>query len=133
VKDLQWWNQSHPQTLQIGVALSYLNGVFGIIGLGTGAGMFTGVLWVLGLPAFLIVILNVAGLVGAIIAGLLTASDRKWGYWLAVGIAAAVVLSAVVFLFTLGPAVIISLIFDVAWLVALLHPMSRDYQRIYFR
>ena len=66
------------------------------------------------------------GLVGA---GLGIANEYKWGYVLGL------VMSALVLLRTLiiTPIPILTLMFDVALVALLVHPQSRDYQRIWFK
>jgi len=130
VNDMRWWNPGLPQTLQIGVILSYVTGVFGLIGLGGGIGFLLVYLGIGGFPAL---VLGIGALIGCIAAGLGMSSERKWGWTLAVVLAALVTASSLVVLFLGQFGAILGLIFDVAWVVALVHPMSREYQRIYFR
>ena len=67
------------------------------------------------------------------------ANEKKWGYWVAVLTAAAelalflptIVDDGVGAIFNIG--LLLQLIFPVALFALLLHPMSRDYQRIWFR
>lgn len=75
----------------------------------------------------------IAGLVYGF-AGLGIANGEKLGWKVGVGVAAGAVILP---LLAVGPRIIvsqyvISLIFDVALLVALLHPQSRNHQRIWF-
>jgi hypothetical protein len=111
MNDIRWFNPSQPQTLQIAVLLLYLNAFFALLGL---------------LLPF--VLLLAAGAVGI-------ASEKKWGY--AVGVAAAILQVAVLLMFG-GFAVLnnlnglLQLMFDGALVALLLHPMSREYQRIWF-
>ena len=64
------------------------------------------------------------------------ANEKRWGYVLAVTAAS---LQVLVFVGFYGTEVIsnisllISFVFDVALLALLIHPMSRDYQRIWFK
>lgn len=115
MNDLRWFNPSQPQTLVIGVLLLYINAFFAIF-----QGAF-GLLFAIGF---------VAGGAGI-------ASEKKWGY--SVGVATAVAQVAVLVLFVglldlLGSAQgLIRLLFDGALVALLLHPMSREYQRIWFR
>ena len=102
----RWTNPSQPQTLQIAVFLLYINAVFMVLG---GA---------LGAPFYLLL---AAGLV---VSGFGIANERRWGYILGLICAGALLLR-----FTFG---IIGLMFNVALLALLLHPQSRDYQRIWF-
>lgn len=117
--DLRWFNTSQPQTLQIGVLLLYIDAAFGVL--------FGAVFSTLG---FLLTAAMGAGAFGI-------ANEKKWGYGL--GVTGAV--AQVVLLFWVAgagnvldePALLLQLIFDGALVGLLLHPMSRDYQRIWFR
>jgi hypothetical protein len=86
-------------------------------------------------------IFNGGILVKLFIAGLLAvgalgiANEKKWGYAVAVGGA---VLQVVMLFAWFGSEVftstlLISLLFDGALVALLLHPMSREYQRIWFK
>ena len=110
----RWTNPSQPQTLQIAVILLYLDAVFGVL---YGA-------------AF-----NPIGLVfvaGAAAAGFGIANERRWGYLLGIGIS----LLPFVLRLVLGAGIVggsfINLMFEIALVALLLHPQSRDYQRIWF-
>jgi hypothetical protein len=113
----RWLNPSQPQTLQIAVFLLYFNAVSLVI---FGGGSYT-ILEGLGIAAG-----NVAG-------GFGIANEQKWGYGLGIGMA------LVPFLFSLARYGefyvfgLISLMFDIALIALLLHPQSRDYQRIWFK
>ncbi|MEZ5169496.1 MAG: hypothetical protein R3A49_01960 [Acidimicrobiia bacterium] len=112
MNERRFLNQQQPQTLVIATLLLYLNGFFN---------GFRGLSW--GLP----VLVAVAAAMMA--GGFGIANEKKWGYGLAV--AGAVI--NVLLLFTLYVRVdFLSLIFDVALVLLLVHPMSRDYQRIWF-
>lgn len=110
-------NPIQPQTLQIAVFLLYINAVFAVLG-----------------GSLITLVLGLAE--GA--AGFGIANDKRWGYLL--GVAAAVfgllpfalliVHDGVGSIFNLG--ILINLIFPVALVALLLHPQSRDYQRIWF-
>lgn len=119
----RWLNPSLPQTLQISVWLLYIDGVLGLL---TGSVLF-----------FLGPLLGLAGLAGCVAAGFGIANEKRWGYGLGVGVAAVQVLLYLVvaggIMGLLRGTIIISFAFAVALLVALLHPMSRDYQRIWFK
>mgnify|MGYP004323115137 FL=1 len=62
------------------------------------------------------------------------ANDKRWGWRLGVGAAAVAVLlrlgSIVSYGFT--PIVLLILVFPVALLALLVHPISREYQRVWF-
>ena len=112
MNERRWFNPNQPQTLQIAVILLYLDAVFLLIG---GA---------LGLWLFLVTMVAMAA--GAF--GI--ANEKKWGY--ALGLAGAILNLLAPFVYGLGSN-ILNLIFSVALVALLVHPMSRDYQRIWFR
>jgi hypothetical protein len=111
----KWFDSSQPQTLQIAVILLYINAVFAIIYALSGA--------VLLLPMLL------GGLAAYGIA-----NERRIGYIAAIilsGLFAA--LAVVYFVLYGGFSTLINLVFAVALFVALIHPMSRSYERIWFK
>ena len=103
----RWTNPSQPQTLQIAVLLFYFRAAFMVL--------FGAIFVPLG-------IVLVAASVGS---GFGIANERKWGY------ALALVTAAVSVLLRLDGG-LIGLIFAIALVALLLHPQSRDYQRIWF-
>ncbi len=113
----RWTNPTQPQTLQIAVILLYINAVFGALS-------FT--------PIALALAAGQAGAAFGI------ANEKRWGYLL--GLAVAVLGLLPFALYILGSGVgsifnlqlLISLIFPVALFALLIHPQSRDYQRIWF-
>jgi hypothetical protein len=112
----RWINQGQPQTLQIAVFLFYFNAVFSVLGFLTGGGPISALI--------------AAGYVGA---GYGIANERKPGYYLAVAMA---ILPFVVQLaLGINPlgGDLISLMFEVALVALLVHPQSRDYERIWFK
>lgn len=112
----QFLNRSHPQTLLNATLLCYFEAFFRLI--------YSG-----GDPRF--VLLAVALAAG----GFGMANDMKWGYGVAV-VAAILHVAFWVSFFgadVLGFPQIISFAFAVILVVLLVHPMSRDYQRIWFR
>jgi hypothetical protein len=119
VANTQWLDRSQPQTLYYANILLYFNAAWWLLYLLLGsASLFT----LMALPALL--------------AGIGIANEKKLGYWGGLVVAALnVVLLALVFVAIHGQSisVIISLIFGVALLALLLHPMSRSYQRIWFK
>ena len=119
----RWTNPTQPQTLQIAVILLYIEAVFGVL--------FGRVFFWFPLGLLLVV--------GQAAGGFGIANERKWGYWLSVGIATLGLLPIVFRIVDGGVGSILSLgfiiamLFPVALFALLLHPMSRDYQRIWFR
>ena len=115
----RWINQSQPQTLYIATFLLYFDAAFAVLAILAGD--------------------PVAPLVaaGSAAAGYGIANERKWGYGLGVGIAIFGVLPFALALLQGRTGVLfasgISLVFAVAKLALLVHPQSRDYQRIWFR
>lgn len=94
--------------------LCYITAAFGVIGLLLG-----------GYVGILPVLLGVGGYG--------VANERRWGYVLAAVLSilnVVVLLGAVVAGFGLG---ILNLLFAIVLVALLLHPQSREYQRIWFR
>ena len=106
-------NQSQPQTLVIATLLLYVNAFFAVI--------------TLFIPSILL---------GAVLGlgGYGIANEKRWGYGLAV---TGAVIQVALLLLIFGTDVlrfptVINLLFDGALVALLLHPQSRDYQRIWF-
>jgi hypothetical protein len=119
VNDFRWVNQSQPQTLYGATILCYIDAVFGVI---------FGVIAVSPILALITIIGLAAG-------GFGIANEKKWGYAVAVG-AAALQLGMLLLIAgfdVLGFPLIMTLMFDALLVGLLVHPMSRDYQRIWFR
>ena len=116
----RWTNPSQPRTLQIAVFLLYANAVLNVL--------FLAILYV---PFLLLT-------VGFVAAGYGIANDRRWGYWLGVGLAALGLLPYAFLIMDEGVGelltlpVLISLVFPVAMFALLVHPESREHQRIWF-
>lgn len=114
----RWTNPSQPQTLQIAVFLLYFRAFFGLL---------FGLLG--GSPLFLLIGAGQAGAAFGI------ANEKRWGYSLGVATSFA---PAALRVLTSGPGALIpfsdpiTLLFEVALIALLLHPQSRDYQRIWF-
>lgn len=115
VEDTRWVNPHQPQTLYMGVILCYVQGVFALLSYPA-----------LGPSALLI-------LVGLVAGGFGIANEKKWAYALAVATAVfeIVVLVARGDVGTVSG--LIGLAFDVLLVALLVHPMSRSYQRIWFK
>ena len=112
----RWLDPSQPQTLQIAVFLLYAQAVVSII---------------FGEISLFMLLAKVAG----IPAGYGIANERKWGYGLGVIVAFApfVVRIATDGINRVFSTDIISLMFEVALVLLLLHPQSREYERIWFK
>ncbi len=117
-------NPAQPQTLVIAVILLYFHAAF-LLFLLLVNGAFP---W----P-------YVALVAGGVVAGYGIANEKKWGY--ALGIAMAVlpfvmrfdfVAETIGYVYPFG-ADFISLMFQIALVALLLHPQSRDYQRLWFK
>ena len=108
-------NPHHPQTLYSAVSLGYIEAVFNLIS-------FSPLLILIG--------------IGLAAGGYGIANEKKWGYTLAVASAS---LQVILVLAIYGGATftnvfaLLNFLFDAALVAWLLHPMSRDYQRIWFR
>jgi hypothetical protein len=111
----KWVNQFQPQTLYIATILCYVDAVFGL---------FNGFH-----PLNLLIVVCLGA------GGFGIANEKRWGY--AAGVLGAVLQVAVLFLIfgsqVFTSIVIISFGFDIALVALLLHPMSREYQRIWFK
>jgi hypothetical protein len=115
----RFFNPSQPQTLQVSVWLLYFNAFWALLS---------------ALSGFPLSFLAVAACAGSAYG---IANEKRWGYRLGVAVAvldlALLVWAAGGLTEVLRIANLIPLMFAVALVVALLHPMSRDYQRIWFR
>src|SRR3954453_4533913 len=112
----RWVNQTQPQTLQIAVLLLYFNGIINLI--------FGG----LSIPIWGPVII-----IGSVAAGYGIANERKWGYILGVAMAFLPFVLTIAYRGSFLSGGVINLLFEVALVALLLHPQSRDYQRIWFK
>jgi hypothetical protein len=122
----RWTNPSQPQTLYLAVVLFYINAVMSLI-----FGNYVEILFgFVGVLAFI---------VGSVAAGLGIANEKKWGYFLGIATAAFQLLPFLWLIAVDGVGVVfnirylIAVIFPVVLFALLVHPMSRDYQRIWFR
>jgi succinate dehydrogenase hydrophobic anchor subunit len=97
----------------------YFDAFFGLLGILGGAGPIA-----------------IAIAVGSGAAGYGIANDRKWGYWLGVAVSAVALLPYVLALVQ-GINILsgspVNLMFAVAQFALLVHPMSRNYQKVWFR
>jgi hypothetical protein len=113
----RWINQSQPQTLVIAVFLLYFDAVF--------TALFGGLFSPLGLVL----------IVGSVAAGFGIANERKWGYYLGIAIAVFFLLPFALSLLQNGTVGnnIIGLAFAIAKFALLVHPQSRQYEKIWFK
>jgi hypothetical protein len=116
----RWINQTQPQTLVIAVFLMYFDAAFAVLGLVLGG--FIG----------LITLIELSG----VAAGWGIANEKKWGYWLGIGIATFGLLPYVYALVN-GLNILsgnpLGLLFAIAKFALLVHPQSREYQKIWFK
>jgi len=120
VQTRKWIDPHQPQTLYIAVFLLYANAFWAVVAMGT-YNIFP--------------LLSLGVVAGSIAGGWGIANELKWGY------ALGVVMAFVPFLLRLvyggGESVasgsLVNLLFDIALVALLLHPESRNYQRIYFK
>lgn len=134
MKNRVWINNRQPQTLYIAQVMLYFRGVMGLL---FGPLALIGDVALFG-SEFLAAAWILLTTVGAVAAAFGIANERRWGYRLGVAAAVApfVIRLQVVFTDGLVDALTydpLGLVFDVAILAALLHRMSAEYQRVYFR
>lgn len=136
----RWINRSQPQTLQIAVFLLYLGAAFSLL-FGQHYDWYAAAVFELTNDADTARTIGRVVWFGAIVAaaagGFGIANEKKWGYFAAIA-AAVTPLAArvlVLLLAQISPldSEVISLMFDIALVALLVHPQSRDYQRIWFK
>lgn len=112
----RWTNPTQPQTLQIAVFLLYINAVFTAL-LG-------------GLAS----IIGIALVAGGAAGGFGIANEKRWGYRLGLAMAFLPFILRIAFngVENMLGGSIINLMFEIALVALLLHPQSRDYQKIWF-
>jgi hypothetical protein len=116
----RWTNPSQPQTLVMAVYLLYIRAALGAL--------FGAIFSLLGLAI-------IAGMVAA---GYGIANERKWGYWLGVGVSVVALLPYAIVVMDQGLGrlfdldIIIGAMIPIAQLALLIHPQSREHQRIWF-
>ena len=119
----RWLNQGQPQTLIIACFLLYINGAFAVLSLLSAS--FTGVQ-----TADILAV--AAGVLGAF--GI--ANERRWGYYLAIGVAFLPFVYRAVLNSNHNPfggGDLITLVFEIALVALLLHTESRHYQKVWFK
>ncbi len=114
----RWFDAAHPQTLQIAVILLYINAALTVLFMIVGAAYF--------IPTAMLLVAE-----GVAANGI--ANSERWGYVTAV--AASVIylmLTLVAWLAWNGGINVFGLLFSVALVALLLHPMTRGYERVWF-
>jgi hypothetical protein len=107
-------NPHQPQTLVSAVLLCYIQAVLTLL------------FGYLGYPGLFVIVGLAAG-------GFGIANEKKWGYLLAVVAAVVQVGLSLAYGNVADVQFLIGFAFDVLLVALLLHPMSRDYQRIWFK
>jgi len=112
----RWLDPSQPQTLQVAVFLLYAQAVVTLLF----GGFF-----------LLVLVAKVAG----IPAGYGIANERKWAYGLGLIVAFSPFILRIAYdgLNRVFSTDLLSLMFEVALVLLLLHPQSREYERIWFK
>jgi hypothetical protein len=132
----RWVNQSQPQTMVIAVFLLYFTAVLALLfGINdTGTAYFLVRLAHLGSLGFLLRLITA---VAYGIAGFGIANERRPAYYLGIGAAAVPLIGdlALCIQYQVSPLRLdlLTLIFQVALFALLIHPQSREYQRIWFK
>jgi hypothetical protein len=121
----RWTNPSQPQTLYVATFLLYLNAVLGLL-FGTLIGSLLGPLGA------------IVAIVGAVAAGFGIANEKRWGYILGVMVAGLDLVPFLLYVVNHGVgsifnvSLLLAALFPVALFALLIHPMSREYQKIWF-
>ena len=135
----KWFDRFQPQTLQIATWLLYLNGFFALIDFLGERGWIGYARFDKGALGTLIGLVVVVAYVGG---GFLMANDRKLGYRLALAASFSPFAlrfwilwdkPGISFFDMLTGRQTLSFLFDVALCVLLLHPTSREHQRVWYR
>ena len=122
----RWFNSSLPQTLQIAVFLLYMNAALLLVSILTSGESIRYAKPLFQLLLFGTLAGDVAGANGI-------ANENKWGYKIAVVMAFLPFVIRLIFSRNPFGTDVISLMFEVALVALLLHPQSRDYQRVWFK
>ncbi|MBK5221969.1 MAG: hypothetical protein JJE52_03650 [Acidimicrobiia bacterium] len=127
----RWTNPHQPQTLQIAVFLLYASAVMTLLGLSNLYEVFGARV---GMSELMWIVASATLAAG----GFGIANDKKWGYAVAVAITGIGVLELLLRLVDLGigyivdPDFLLLALFPVARFALLVHPQSREHQRIWF-
>jgi hypothetical protein len=127
VNDRIWFNNRLPQTLVVAQFLLYADLVVFLL-LDRGSGPLA-----LAFGSVAALIINIAKAAGA--HGI--ANGERWGYWLAIAATGLTLVSWLLVVLDSGTDVsligaALSMVFDIAVFVALIHPMSRQHQKVWF-
>lgn len=114
----RWTNPHQPQTMQIAVFLLYANAVFTLFSL---------------LRYNVFPLLFLLAVAGSVAAGFGIANEQRWGYVLGVAMSLFPFGLRVYYDIGIFSTGLINLMFEVALVALLLHPQSRDYQRVWFK
>lgn len=130
MNDRVWVNPRQPQTLYLAQILMYFRGGLSLLFLL----LTSSSVELLGSSAIYTTFVLLDS-VGQVAAANGIANEKKWGYQLGLVVAFAPLVVAGIVLFEggIGDVNIIGLMFDIALVALLLHPMSVDYRRIWFR
>lgn len=132
----KWIDRMQPQTLQIATWLLYINGFFALVELIDGGGVLHYFRVQYSLGIFLGLIIVAAYVAGAF----LMANERKIGWKISLAVGASPFLLTFIAYTDLNAALryrlfgasLLSFAFDVAVLALLLHPQSKEHQRIWY-
>jgi hypothetical protein len=123
----RWTNPHQPQTLYLATILLYIRAVLGLVLRGTTFALYWNPL------------VNLLAAAAMVAGGLGIANEQKWGYRLAVAVTAIGLWPFVAWAVWGGPLgwqvtdYVLLALFPVAQFILLVHPMSREHQRIWFR
>jgi hypothetical protein len=134
----RWFDRSQPQTLQIATWLLYLNAFFALVDLLDKTSYLGYARYRHGGFGALV---GLAVIAAYVLGGFLMANDRKLGYRLALAAAFSPFVLRIWLLNGSGASLFdkltgnntIGFIFEVALCALLLHPQSRDHQRVWFK
>jgi hypothetical protein len=137
----RFWNPSLPQTLIVSAFLLYANIIPALLFRAGNGGIFAAMLIGLHVGFDLAVnlgnILSIAFVAGSVAAAYLIVNEKRNGWKLGIAVAAAPLVADVIAVVTgtigLSAIIDVGLLFDIALFVALVHPQSREHQRIWFR
>lgn len=119
----RWYNPRQPQTLQLSQILLYVNAVSSLL-----SGLVFGGVGLIGLVL----------IAGEVFAAHGIANGRRQGWIVGIVVACLALAFSLLVLplflraFSINITYLINLMFEIALVVALIHPQSREYQRIWF-